>query len=87
MILLPVRVHPGASRDALHLLDNGILDVRLRARAVEGKANQALVTLLAAWLRLPSREVRIARGERARQKLVEVELPSLEQLRARLEAG
>lgn len=30
MILLQARVHPGASREAVSLLEDGTLDVRLR---------------------------------------------------------
>ena len=87
MIVVSVSVHPGAARDAVTLLDDGAIDVRLRARPVDGKANVALVRLLAERLGLRAREVRIARGAHARQKLIEVDLPSLADLRARLGAG
>jgi uncharacterized protein (TIGR00251 family) len=83
MILVAVRVHPGASRDAVTLVDNA-LDVRLRARAVEGKANRALVRVIAESLQLRHREVRIARGDRSRRKLLEIELSSSDELRRRL---
>ena len=46
MILVAVRVHPGASRDMVTLVDDA-LDVQLLARAVEGKANRALVRVIA----------------------------------------
>ena len=87
MILVSVRVHPGASREGLQLLPDGTLDARLRARPVEGKANQALVRLLATRLGLRARDVRIAGGARARRKLVEVALPTVAELGARLGTG
>ena len=87
MIVVSVRVHPGASRDELRLLADGTLDARLRARPVEGQANQALVRLLASRLQLRVRDVQIARGQRARQKVVAVALSSPEELEARLTAG
>ena len=87
MILVSVRVHPGASREALELLADGTLDARLRTRPIEGRANEALVRLLATRLGLRAREVRIAGGTRARQKLVEVDLPSVADLSARLGTG
>jgi uncharacterized protein (TIGR00251 family) len=83
MILVTVRVHPGASRDAVTVVDD-TLDVRLRARPVENRANEALVELLADRLRLRRREVRIARGDRSRQKLLKLDLASLDELRRRL---
>jgi uncharacterized protein (TIGR00251 family) len=84
MMTVSVRVHPGASREGIVLLPDGSLDVRLRARAVEGQANAALVELLADRLRLRRREVEIVAGERSRQKRVRIEVPSGEDLRRRL---
>lgn len=79
-----VRVHPGASREGITLLPDGSLDVRLRARAVEGQANAALVDLLADRLGLRRREVEIVAGERSRQKRVRIGVVSEDDLRRRL---
>jgi uncharacterized protein (TIGR00251 family) len=84
MITVAVRVHPGASREAVTLLADGSLDVRLRARAVEGQANAGLVDLLADRLGLRRRDVAIASGDRSRQKLVRIALDSPDDLRQRL---
>ena len=84
MIAVTVRVHPGASREAVTLLDDGSLDVRVRLRAIDGKANEGVVEVLAERLGLRKREVRIASGARSRQKLVELELPTHDELRRRL---
>lgn len=87
MIVVAVRVHPGASREAVTLLPDGSLDVRLRARAVEGQANARLVELLAERLGARRRDVEIATGLRSRQKLVRIDLPSAAELRRRLGAA
>ena len=84
MMTVSVRVHPGASREDIVLLADGSLDVRLRARAVEGQANAALVDLLAERLRLRRREVEIVAGARSRQKRVRIEVASEDELRRRL---
>src|SRR5882757_1596662 len=47
MITVSVRVHPGASREDIVLLPDGSLDVRMRARSIEGQANAGLLALLA----------------------------------------
>jgi len=85
-ITVSVRVHPGASREAVAMLPDGSLDVRLRARAVEGQANAGLVELLADRLGLKRRDVEIASGLRSRQKLVRISLASPDDLRRRLGA-
>jgi uncharacterized protein (TIGR00251 family) len=84
MVMVSVRVHPGASREEIVLLPDGSLDVRLRARAVEGQANAALVELLADRLRLRRREVEIVVGERSRQKRVRIDVTSNAELARRL---
>ena len=84
MIAVSVQVHPGASREAVRLLPDGSLDVRLRARAVEGQANASLIIVLAEQLGLRRRDVSIVRGERSRRKIVQIELASAEDLACRL---
>ena len=83
-ITVAVRVHPGASREGVALLPDGSLDVRLRARAIEGQANAGLVQLIADRLGLRRRNVEIASGLRSRQKLVRISLASVDELRQRL---
>src|SRR5690242_20360600 len=87
MITVSVRVHPGSSREAVMLLPDGSLDVRLRARAVEGQANAGLLALLADRLGLKRREVEIVSGERSRLKRIRLGLASDAELRARLDSS
>ena len=87
MIAVSVQVHPGASREAVRLLSDGSLDVRLRARAIEGQANIGLVMLLAEQLGLRRRDVVITSGLRSRQKVIQLDLPSADELARRLGGG
>jgi uncharacterized protein (TIGR00251 family) len=87
MIAVSVQVHPGASREAVRLLPDGSLDVRLRARAIEGQANAGLVELLAEQLGLRRRDVVIRGGLRSRLKIVQLDLPSTDELARRLGSG
>ena len=86
-ITVSVRVHPGASREGLALLPDGSLDVRLRARPVEGQANARLIELLAERLGLRRRDVVVVSGVRSRQKLVRIGVRSAEELGQRLGVG
>ena len=67
-----VRVQPRASRDEVAGELGGALKVRLRAPAVEVRANQALVEFLAQLLKTPKSAVRILSGERSRTKRIEI---------------
>lgn len=76
---LQVRVNPNASSSTFQgWLDQEILSVRIQAPAVEGKANKALLTFLAKALGLRRRELTITRGERGRNKVIEVPLSKKE---------
>jgi uncharacterized protein len=81
--LLPVRVIPRASREAL-VWEDDALRVRLTAPPVEGAANEALIALLAERLGLPRHAITLARGAASRHKLVAVEGLDADELRRRL---
>jgi len=71
-VSFPVRVQPRASKDEIAGEMNGALKVRLRAPAVEDRANEALIEFLAQLLKTPKSAVRILAGERSRTKRVEI---------------
>lgn len=70
MARVTVRVQPGASRSELVRWDGGTLQLRLAARPVEGRANAAVVDLVAGLLGVPKSRVSIERGHRARVKVL-----------------
>ena len=84
-VTIPVRVAPRAGRTALDGVVEGALRVRLAAPPVEGAANRALVEFLANLLGVPKRDVALVRGERGRQKLVQVRGLDADQVRQRLQ--
>ncbi len=65
----------------------GVLRVRLSAAPVEGRANEALVKLLADRLGVPRSRVAILRGMASRNKVVEVTGLDDEEVRRRLAGG
>jgi uncharacterized protein (TIGR00251 family) len=69
---IAVRVRAGAHRDEVVGALDGVLHVRVAAPAHEGRANRALCRLLAKRLAVAPSRVMIVRGQRSREKLVEV---------------
>jgi uncharacterized protein (TIGR00251 family) len=69
---LAVHVQPGAKRSGVAGLHGDRLKVRIAAPALDGRANEALVALVAETLGVPRRTVRVASGERSRDKIVAV---------------
>ena len=62
----------------------GAIKIKLRAPAVEGKANRALIKFLAARLKVPARTVALVHGEKSRDKLVRIDGLDEEEARRRL---
>jgi len=60
------------------------LKVKVHAPALEGRANDELCEFLAGALGLKRNAVTLVQGPKSRQKLVQVDGLSLEQVRARL---
>jgi len=69
---LRVRVKPGAREEKVSREPSGSLLVSVRARAQEGKANEAVVKAVAAFLHVPKASIRIRSGLSSRSKLIEV---------------
>ncbi len=70
---LSVRLTPGASRAGIVGFADEVLSVRVNAPAQEGRANAALLKLLAKALRVPASRLAIVLGEHARTKVVSVD--------------
>jgi uncharacterized protein len=70
--IFSVRVQPGARKDEIAGEMDGALKLRLRAPAVEDRANKALIEYLAQTLNTSKAAVRILSGERSRTKRIEV---------------
>jgi len=81
---LAIKVVPNASRDSIGEWQGALLKVKLRAPALEGRANEALRQFLSAALGIPPRRITLVQGEKSRQKLVGIEGLSLEETKARL---
>ncbi|MGE4620215.1 MAG: DUF167 domain-containing protein [Planctomycetota bacterium] len=79
---LPVRAIPGASRNEIGGSREGALLVRITTAPEKGKANQAIIALLAEALDLRKKDLDLIRGERHRNKcflLVGAELATIEE--------
>ena len=83
-VIFSVRVQPRASKDEISGEMGGALKVRLRAPALEDRANEALVEFLAGLLKTSKSAVRILSGERSRTKRIEIRGVTRQQILALL---
>jgi len=84
---LSVRVQPRAAREELAGVRDGRVLVRVSAPPVDGKANAAVCALLARAAGVPKGRVSVVRGQRAREKVVRIDVPPDEHARVRLALG
>ena len=71
-VLLKLRVHPGAGRDAVNGIFGDALKIDLRTPPVDGKANAGLIRFLSALLDVPKNGVELKSGECSRSKTVRI---------------
>jgi uncharacterized protein len=83
-VMLRVTVKPGARTPGFTAKPDGRIEVRVRERAIEGKANEAARSSLAAALKLPRRCLILVRGDKSRHKSFLIDGLTEDQIRARL---
>jgi uncharacterized protein len=69
-----IRVIPRAKQNKV-VEEEGRVKVYLTAPPVEGRANQALIEVLAAHFQVRRGDIRIVRGEKSRNKLIQIGEP------------
>jgi uncharacterized protein (TIGR00251 family) len=79
-------VTANAKRDDISWDAEGVLRVRVRAPAIEGCANDAVLKLLSARLRVPRSRLDLVRGRTSRRKVVSIEGLDSAAVRERLQS-
>jgi len=70
---LPLKVTPGASRNEIAGLTDGVLQVKIAAPPVKGKANKELIAFLSKALGVKRSSLAIVKGQTSRNKVIAVE--------------
>jgi uncharacterized protein YggU (UPF0235/DUF167 family) len=84
MAYLQVRVTPGARETAIGAWRDGALQIKVRERADKGRANEAVIRLLARELGLPASAISLKRGSTSRDKLLAIEGVTEEHLQRKM---
>ena len=82
--MLRVRVHPSARRNEVTGFTDGVLQVRVSAPPIKGKANRELIAFLSEILRVSKSSLRIIKGQTSRNKVIAIEGLSQEDITKRL---
>ncbi len=83
---ITVQAHPGAKKNQVVRLEEGVWHIKVAAPPVEGKANKALIEFLSDVLDVPKRRISVEKGATSHRKVVAVEGMGAETVRERLRA-
>ena len=81
---LQIRVRPRAGRNTIEIGDDGQVTVRVTAAPERGRANEAVVELLAKKLGVSKSSVTLVRGITSRDKVVRIDGVTDREVRGRL---
>lgn len=81
---LELKTIPNAPRNEIVGWLGSALKVKVHAPAVEGKANDELIDFLSAKLGVHRRSVTLLRGDKSRQKVVQIDGLDLAEVKTRL---
>jgi len=87
MAILRFHVVPNAKVDSVMGEHGAAIKVKLRAPAVEGKANAALRSFLSKELKIAERQIVLERGHKSRDKIIRIDGLSDEEVRSHLRAA
>lgn len=82
--ILAVKAVPNSPRNAIAGRLGEAVKIKVNAPALEGRANDALLSFLAETLALPRRAVTVQTGDTSRHKLVRIEGLTLAEAEVRL---
>lgn len=85
-VRIQVHVQPGASRSEVAGLHGDRIRLRIQSPPVDGRANAAVVAWVARQLGVPRRAVSLVRGEKSREKTVEVSGVTVEEVEEKLKS-
>ncbi len=84
MSLLKIKVVPGSSRNYIAGWLGESLKIRVTAIPEKGKANDAVVTLLAETLKIPKQDVTLSSGASSPRKVFKISGLSNSEIKSRL---
>jgi len=83
-VVIPVKAFPGSRRSELRGVQNGQLRVAVTQVAEKGKANKAIIALLAKKLELRKSQIELLSGSTSSKKRFAVSAVSLDELKIRI---
>jgi hypothetical protein len=69
---ISVKVQPNAKQEKIERVNESHFLIRVKEKPQEGKANKAVIKILAEYFDIPQSEIILLRGQTAREKFFEI---------------
>lgn len=71
-MIIKVKVIPNSSQNKIIGFEDGILKIKCTSTPEKGKANQAVIVMLAKCYQVPKSSVKLIKGKTSSQKIIEI---------------
>lgn len=71
-MFIKIKVFPGFKKNEIIKKSEGSFDVKVREKPKQGKANQAVIKILASYLKLPKEKIKLIKGFKEKNKIFEI---------------
>lgn len=71
-MLIKIKVFPGSKKEEIIEKKEDSFDVKVKEKPFQGKANKAVLSLLSSYFNIPSKKIRIIKGFKERNKIIEL---------------
>ncbi len=71
-MIVKIKLTPNSKVEKIERVSSNELNIKIREKPIEGKANKALIKLLADYFHTSKSRIRIVRGLKSRKKIVEI---------------
>lgn len=72
-MIIKVKIHPNSKENKIISYNEDLLEVRIKAPAIENKANKELVNFLSEYFKVNKNSVIIKKGEHSKNKTISIE--------------
>ena len=69
-MLLSIKAKPSSQKEEVVKLNKNTFKVFVKEPPVKGRANQAIINLLANYFHIAKSQIRIIKGEKSREKII-----------------
>jgi hypothetical protein len=73
-VLIKIKTHPGSKKEKIIRKTEDSLEIWLKEKPIENRANKALINLLSDLFKVKESKIKLIRGAKTRNKIIEIKI-------------